>query len=514
MQINSLPLLSSGEVPDAQTPAQGGAIKVTTTGTTFALAFAQMLGNIPEDAGPTEPESSVVVAAGEESDSTEVAEGFDEDENDAAPLIFEANTPAAKPKSEDKEQVSMSHDPAEQLGDSAQAMERSDEPHEDAADVHDTPRGETATSGAPKREATLIAGESDRHAGRAEATTGYTAVRTHETFVETRDISGTSSLQGDALSSGPTQAAPGTDRTPVLVQGAGAATSPLLAVDEMTLAKTNLTDQNGGRPPNTEGIFDELSGVRPAAVSAKSIAEQLTQGTKESLPGEGRKTELEAKTRAFTASEAEYQFAARASITAYSHDPQPQKQSANVEMSSSTGTSSVIPVTETLDVESFASVEEAPVWTTSRSVGTTGIMMPVSFDVSIARPETVRNAAAYAVEVLTREPGKVVEIALNPEELGRVRMALSQSDAGVTVVITSERPETLELMRRHIEQLSQEFMKLGYEQASFEFNSEGSGGDDRSPKNGDPGTDTTGDASETQHIMPTRLMQTGLDLRL
>ncbi|MEO9781674.1 MAG: flagellar hook-length control protein FliK [Sedimentitalea sp.] len=514
MQINSLPLLSSGEVPDAQTPTQGGALKVTTTGTTFASAFAQMLGDIPEDAGPTEPEGSVVVAVSEESDSTEVAEGFDEDENDAAPLIFEANTPASKPETEDKEQVFMSLDPAEQLGDSAQTMDRSDEPQEGAVDVHYTPRGETATSGAPKRDATLIARERDRHAGEVGATADYDAVQVHDAVVETRDISGTSSLQGDALSSGPTQPATGTDRTPVLVQGAVAATSSLLAVGEMTLAQTNLTDQNGGRPPNTEGIFDELSGVRPAAVSAKSIAEQLTQVTKESLPGEGRKAELEAKTPAITASEAEYQFAARASVTAHSHGPQPQGQTANVQMSSATGTSSVFRATETLDVESFASVEEAPVWTTSRSVGTTGIMMPASFDVSIARPETVRNAAAYAVEVLTREPGKVVEIALNPEELGRVRMALSQSDAGVTVVITSERPETLELMRRHIEQLSQEFLKLGYEQASFEFDSEGSGGDDRSPKSGGARTDTTGDASETHHIMPARLIQTGLDLRL
>lgn len=511
MQINSLPLFSTGEVPEAQTPAQVGALKVTTTGTTFASTFAQMLGDIPEDAGPTEPEGSVVVAAGEDSDSTEVAEGFDEDENDDAPLSFEANTPAAKPETEDKEQVFMSLDPAEHFGDSAQTLDRSGEPQEDAADVHDTSRGETATSGTPKREATLIAGERDRHAGEAGATADYDAVQVHEAVVETREISGTSSLQGDALSSGP---APATDRTPVLVQGTVAAASPLPAVDEITLAQMNLTDHNSGRPPNTEGIVDKLRGVNPAAVSAKSIAEQLTQVAKESLPGEGRKTELEATTRAFTASEAEYQFTAGARVTAYSHGPQTQEQSANVEMSSSTGASSVFPATETLDVESFASVEEAPGWTTSRSVATTGIMMPASFDVSIARPETVRNAAAYAVEVLTREPGKVVEIALNPEELGRVRMALSQSDAGVTVVITSERPETLELMRRHIEQLSQEFMKLGYEQASFEFNCEGSGGDDRSPKNGDPGTDTTGEASETQHIMPTRLMQTGLDLRL
>jgi len=42
-------------------------------------------------------------------------------------------------------------------------------------------------------------------------------------------------------------------------------------------------------------------------------------------------------------------------------------------------------------------------------------------------------------------------------------------DTGISVLITAERPETLDLMRRHIDQLAEEFRSLGYEDIGFEF---------------------------------------------
>lgn len=135
-------------------------------------------------------------------------------------------------------------------------------------------------------------------------------------------------------------------------------------------------------------------------------------------------------------------------------------------------------------------------------------------DFGMARADSVRNAAANAVDVLIRQPGKPVEISLNPEELGRVRMALSTSETGVTVVISSERAETLDLMRRHIDQLAQEFQRLGYENTSFEFSQES--GTDAGPF-GDTPSDSLleGNESPTEiHMSSTRLVSTGLDLRL
>lgn len=135
-------------------------------------------------------------------------------------------------------------------------------------------------------------------------------------------------------------------------------------------------------------------------------------------------------------------------------------------------------------------------------------------EVAIPRAETMRLAASQAIEIFVREPGKPVEIALRPEELGRVRMMLSTSEAGITVVITSERADTLDLMRRHIDQLSQEFERLGYMNAAFQFNREDDkGAADRSSSDG--GSHSGVEIDEPARPTPTtRLALSGLDLRL
>ena len=81
--------------------------------------------------------------------------------------------------------------------------------------------------------------------------------------------------------------------------------------------------------------------------------------------------------------------------------------------------------------------------------------------------------AANTAEVLTRQIGRAAEISLQPKELGRVRMVLSPTEQGLSLVVTLERPETLDVMRRHADQLAQEFRKLGYEDVGFEFRQEG-----------------------------------------
>ena len=55
--------------------------------------------------------------------------------------------------------------------------------------------------------------------------------------------------------------------------------------------------------------------------------------------------------------------------------------------------------------------------------------------------------------------GKPVQITLQPEELGRVRLSVAVSETGVIVSIFAERGETLDLMRRNIDQLQQDFFK-------------------------------------------------------
>ncbi|KZY47402.1 hypothetical protein A3731_08105 [Roseovarius sp. HI0049] len=61
------------------------------------------------------------------------------------------------------------------------------------------------------------------------------------------------------------------------------------------------------------------------------------------------------------------------------------------------------------------------------------------------------------------------DIHLNPAELGKVRISLTPSDTGIMVSVLTDRPETLDLLRRHVDLLAQDFRDIGYESASFSF---------------------------------------------
>ncbi len=104
---------------------------------------------------------------------------------------------------------------------------------------------------------------------------------------------------------------------------------------------------------------------------------------------------------------------------------------------------------------------------------------PTRFDpmINVSRPEIARHIGTQLVEALPRAVDRPVELSLNPEELGRVRISLNAVDSGITMSVTAERPETIDLMRRHIDQLAQEFRALGYGSISFDFNQQSGAGD-------------------------------------
>lgn len=88
--------------------------------------------------------------------------------------------------------------------------------------------------------------------------------------------------------------------------------------------------------------------------------------------------------------------------------------------------------------------------------------------------DLARSVAQQLVAASISEPNKPMELALSPEELGRVKLTFSSGDGGMVVSILAERPETLDLMRRNITSLAQEFLGMGYDQISFNFNQSGS----------------------------------------
>lgn len=63
----------------------------------------------------------------------------------------------------------------------------------------------------------------------------------------------------------------------------------------------------------------------------------------------------------------------------------------------------------------------------------------------------------------------VIEVKLSPEELGRVRLAMTTGEAGLTVLVTAERQETLDLLRRNIDQFAADLAEQGFTALSFSF---------------------------------------------
>ncbi len=137
---------------------------------------------------------------------------------------------------------------------------------------------------------------------------------------------------------------------------------------------------------------------------------------------------------------------------------------------------------------------------------------------ALLRAETPGMIGRQMAEALHRLPDRPVELALSPRELGNVRMTISAGEGSITVNVLAERPETLDLMRRNIDELAREFQALGFDTISFAF-SEGQQQTNDDHSDDAPlltGTDAEdrSDSAETANT-PVRLVETtGLDLRL
>lgn len=137
------------------------------------------------------------------------------------------------------------------------------------------------------------------------------------------------------------------------------------------------------------------------------------------------------------------------------------------------------------------------------------------------RPDMGRNIAEQIAQVAQKLADGPVEITLKPEELGKLRMQMITHDTGISMIVTAERPETIDLMRRHIDQLAQEYRELGYENISFAFGQEGGAKNDgdgsdhptsdqngpMNPANNEPGAEN---ATQTANISDAQ----GVDIRL
>ncbi|WP_176438525.1 flagellar hook-length control protein FliK [Actibacterium lipolyticum] len=116
------------------------------------------------------------------------------------------------------------------------------------------------------------------------------------------------------------------------------------------------------------------------------------------------------------------------------------------------------------------------------------------------------------VEIAHATQQGTVEVALNPEELGKVRMNLSTSEGSISVSILAERPETTELLRNNIDALGKELRALGYSDLSFDFagdaGQQGQHGDNPDAPQG------AADPAESELTKTIVTLSDGLDIRI
>lgn len=95
--------------------------------------------------------------------------------------------------------------------------------------------------------------------------------------------------------------------------------------------------------------------------------------------------------------------------------------------------------------------------------------IPGSTAPQLHRAELPPAVLQTVVDALRHAHDKPIEIALRPAELGRVRMMMATHESGITVTITADRGDTLDLMRRHADDLGKSLSELGYGDVSFSF---------------------------------------------
>ncbi|MEE4189249.1 MAG: flagellar hook-length control protein FliK [Roseobacter sp.] len=101
---------------------------------------------------------------------------------------------------------------------------------------------------------------------------------------------------------------------------------------------------------------------------------------------------------------------------------------------------------------------------------------PARSDALVAvRSDTTSSRAVFAQirDMVVSSNRQATEIQLSPEELGRVRLTFSAGDAAQLIAIHVERPETLDLVRRHLDALKAELAQAGYDTTDVDLSSGG-----------------------------------------
>lgn len=143
-------------------------------------------------------------------------------------------------------------------------------------------------------------------------------------------------------------------------------------------------------------------------------------------------------------------------------------------------------------------------------------MPPPTTSFVISQPaQTVGQVAAQMAVAISQSASGTTQIALSPEELGKVRMVMAVQESTITMTVHAERPEVTDLLRRHVDTLAEEFRDMGFTDISFSFE----GGDHANGAVDDELDASVTSVDETDADTPVthyrmRSGTTGLDVRI
>lgn len=129
------------------------------------------------------------------------------------------------------------------------------------------------------------------------------------------------------------------------------------------------------------------------------------------------------------------------------------------------------PASQPNDLPAVAVATQVGMWQpTIASPSASGALIPPVIPAAFP-PDLPQVLVGHA----TKAAEAPIELLLNPEELGRLRFEMVQNGDQMKVVLSAERPETLDMLRKHVDQLLNEFKQAGFSSASLAFGQWGQG---------------------------------------
>ena len=140
---------------------------------------------------------------------------------------------------------------------------------------------------------------------------------------------------------------------------------------------------------------------------------------------------------------------------------------------------------------------------------------------AVAQVSSPQKAIVHQIVVALSKPHDgAIQIRLDPPELGRITLHINAAEMGTTASVTADRPEVIDLLRRHESLLSAELKDAGFKNLTFDFSQNGTG-EKQTPSEQDQmqvalAVDPGVSANTTAHpVAPERAAgSTSLDIRL